>query len=418
MKNLIILLYLCCCCHILVAQDYFSRTYDPFNHRPELLSSLELVNDQLWISAIGPCIGTRCLEQLVLDKQGHLIHADTLLRGFDPGLFPVYTDSTLTTSGLDYPDLSKYMLYQSTLDGDSLGLIDLQIPGDRYHEYFNKGMIEYNDQYVAYGQVTDREDLWEGQEKVKGLLFWVNKDLTLDTITFIEPPEDWLLLHEAQIDPQNQLTFIYQYTKRHPISQLNLDYKALIKLNEERQVVFNWESTSSDNTQSNLAILDDGTMITDFNGFIGNEEILAIAPDGELKWTYIFDTQPGIVTHGVIDLGIAANGDIIGCGLIRSVYYDYGLSGFIFRFSPQGELLWKRIFLVEPDTDPDLPENWPLLSQLFQIIELPNGDLVAGGEVLRPYNDPVQGPRRDQDVWVIRTDAEGCMQEDCGFEQL
>ncbi|MEM1322333.1 MAG: T9SS type A sorting domain-containing protein, partial [Bacteroidota bacterium] len=28
------------------------------------------------------------------------------------------------------------------------------------------------------------------------------------------------------------------------------------------------------------------------------------------------------------------------------------------------------------------------------------------------------GPRSDQDVWIIRTDAEGCMQEDCGFEQL
>ncbi len=402
-------------------QDYFSRSYDPFNHGPELLNDVKFIENRISILSLGLCnnLTERCLVSLILDEQGNRIEADTLLPGFNPGLFPIYTDSAYYIGGDDLPAISKYSLYQSTLGGDSLNLIDLQIPGNRYYNYFHKGIAEYNGQIIVFGQVTDREDQWEGRDKVKGLLFWVNKDMTLDTFSFIDPPEDWLVLYEAKVDPDNQLTFVYQYTKVHPISTNRLRYKALVKLNEHKEVVFNWESDFSENTQNSLEILDDGTMVLEFEKEgTGKQSLLAILPSGELKWEYNFDTQLGLVTHSVRDINIASNGDIIGCGLMQSIFNGYGDSGFIFRLSSEGELLWERVFVVGPDEDPTLPNGWPLLSYLFTIIELPNGDLVAGGELNNYYEAPINGPRRDQDRWGVITDANGCIENDCGFEQL
>ncbi|QQS28783.1 MAG: hypothetical protein IPM47_18360 [Sphingobacteriales bacterium] len=119
---------------------------------------------------------------------------------------------------------------------------------------------------------------------------------------------------------------------------------------------------------------------------------------GEIQWQYTFEA----IGYGrnIQDLHVCANGDIIGCGYTGNFDITGNPTSWIFRLSPQGELIWMREYVY-----------WESLAQfmlLYAVTEDPYGDIVATGYANRP--DPETGFWKGQAV-LLKVNAMGCFGE-------
>ncbi len=118
---------------------------------------------------------------------------------------------------------------------------------------------------------------------------------------------------------------------------------------------------------------------------------------GDSLWQYTFASVDYI--RNIQDLHVCANGDIIGCGYTLEAYPEY-LTGWIFRLSENGELIWSREFVY-----------WEALGHfmpLYAVTEDPYGDIVATGYANRP--DPETGFWKGQAV-LLKVNSMGCLGE-------
>ena len=138
---------------------------------------------------------------------------------------------------------------------------------------------------------------------------------------------------------------------------------------------------------------------------------------GEVVWSYPFIRQRFALSF-VHNLMAAENGDLIGMGRIDELPEPNPLPkpdwllhiGWIFRMSADGELKWQRYIY-----DDRSPLYYP--SYFNNATELPNGDLAFVGvyEDTFPNQDPYIN---DPNVWLVRTDSNGCLTPNCGDLQI
>lgn len=142
-------------------------------------------------------------------------------------------------------------------------------------------------------------------------------------------------------------------------------------------------------------------------------KVYNMSPQGDTLWTRDFPTfRPHY--KAIQNLNRAANGDIIGMGRARYEVYpgeinNLGDIGWIFRMSPDGEVLWDRYIYHERS---------PLISGVFyHSTELPNGDLVFVGtyQDTFPNHEPFVN---DVNVWLVRVGSDGCLIPDCQDMQI
>lgn len=120
---------------------------------------------------------------------------------------------------------------------------------------------------------------------------------------------------------------------------------------------------------------------------------------GTLLWQTIIPGGPE--EKYLATIRIARNGDIIGCGEYHDRELDGGYGGgWLFRMSPQGQLLWDRHFY------------YPVLSQSYSLIDLvetPDGGIASTGWVFH------QNPNNqwESDAWLLKVDANGCLTPNC-----
>lgn len=143
--------------------------------------------------------------------------------------------------------------------------------------------------------------------------------------------------------------------------------------------------------------------------------LIKLTPEGEIAWEYTFNCFYPDFPKDVFKVFIANNGDIIGAGVDENYNhpsnpYEYILSGWIFRMSPQGELKWERRIVD---------------SRFLEIhfgayfnggLELDNGDLVFTGVVQDTMPEGSGPVVNNADIWVVRTDSMGCLIPGCGNE--
>ncbi|QQS29500.1 MAG: T9SS type A sorting domain-containing protein [Sphingobacteriales bacterium] len=97
----------------------------------------------------------------------------------------------------------------------------------------------------------------------------------------------------------------------------------------------------------------------------------------------------------------ASNGDIIGCGTTNNPAAGY-YQGWLFRFSPQGELLWEREY-YHPPLGPG-PSITAAGRSFNDFTETPDGGIAATGFFRA---------QTEIDIWLVKTDADGCMEAGC-----
>lgn len=137
-------------------------------------------------------------------------------------------------------------------------------------------------------------------------------------------------------------------------------------------------------------------------------QVHRIAPDGTIKWTHSFAEFD---EHFIYNIRESQNGDIVGVGAgylgENYVAGSIGLGGWIFRFSPAGELLYDRVII---DT---------LLSPgrgmaFADFIEKEDGSFVLTGMVQQRFDSGSS----DYNILFMTLDEDGCFYPDCENNQL
>ncbi len=104
----------------------------------------------------------------------------------------------------------------------------------------------------------------------------------------------------------------------------------------------------------------------------------------------------------------AKNGDIIGCG--AKGYDEPGQSGWLFRMTEEGEVLWERSIFY--DLDP-YTGHWG--GNLLGITEDKDGNIWAAGSCYDTF--PNHDPWIDSDnAWVLKLSPNGCLLQGCNSE--
>ncbi|MBK8473818.1 MAG: T9SS type A sorting domain-containing protein [Sphingobacteriales bacterium] len=118
---------------------------------------------------------------------------------------------------------------------------------------------------------------------------------------------------------------------------------------------------------------------------------------GNQLWRVFFDEEWGKEIAGI---KIARNGDIIGVGT------DLGEgSCWLFRISPQGQLLWEHTYdnLTYPNA-----AVWGGC-HLYDLCETPDGGIAATGYMVKKNANN----QWESDVWLLKVDANGCLTPGC-----
>jgi len=133
---------------------------------------------------------------------------------------------------------------------------------------------------------------------------------------------------------------------------------------------------------TSLAMTDDGNFIVSYPLFDFSISdyydrpytIQKVTPDGEVLWRHIFlNLGPQTIAEFII----AENGEIVGVGQDEVDDGQFFVPhGFLFRMTQDGELLWKKAIA---DYRFGFPSN-----RFNNLLELSNGDLVMTGSIVDP----------------------------------
>lgn len=170
-----------------------------------------------------------------------------------------------------------------------------------------------------------------------------------------------------------------------------------------------WEQAINDISLAlppiHLANLKNGHFVASWVDILGGETenrgsyfVRSYDTDGNIDWQYTFVSND--YGRNIQDLHVCANGDIIGCGYTGNFDITGNPTCWIFRLSPQGELVWMREYIY-----------WESLTQfmlLYAVTEDPYGDIIATGYANRP--DLETGNWKGQAV-LLKVNAMGCFGE-------
>jgi len=127
--------------------------------------------------------------------------------------------------------------------------------------------------------------------------------------------------------------------------------------------------------------------------------------DSELNtlWEIRFDDNER--RDQINNIEILEDGSIIGCGFTDNGP-EWGSYGWVFKLSPEGELMWRRI-IAHPI--PHVPNTH---RQFFRdIVEMPNGDIVLVGSAAALPNDFMH-------LWIVKVDGDGCLMFNCNEDVI
>jgi hypothetical protein len=405
MKNFILLCFWALPNLLLLAQPTFHRTYDLTNGASENAYNMTVVEDGVYVNC-----GTWCDEDFT----------------FCPILFKINNS------------------------GDSLWhrQYDHDIQDFAFFDY----IIDSNEEFLyACGRIQDEDKL----------PFIAKMDIWGDTLwlkTYYE--EYWDAAFDIEQDHEGNLV-----TSVNGGSFGEFGRWSVIKTDTTGEMI--WSTTIEDNVdyayEGRLAILNDGSILLAFYSGLewtstGRAYFVAkLSSEGEVEWVrnydevtrsddypaliapypdggfvtgWAFDTisQPGVYTDEgpllrrydndgeilweyryvyrrgpkLTNMTVAENGDIIMCGVAGQILIQGDAErAWMARVSGDGELIWKRYYQglhLPSDTRP-----------FNAVAETSDGGIVACGEMLDLGITPIPDP----DVWLVKTDADGCITPGC-----
>jgi len=212
----------------------------------------------------------------------------------------------------------------------------------------------------------------------------------------------------------NSSNFLFSNDSGHiymPILCRNFEYyKYLVIRKMDLQGNTIWEYplntyTTATNTPIQIVTLPNGNIVAHwFDEGMGdindqrNPYLICLTPNGQFIWRYNFDD--GAYKKYPIQIKLAANGDIIGCGYASNPNYNYDC-GWLFRISPQGTLLWEREYVS------------PTSSINFFLAEAIDDDDEGNLVVIGAFIDTLSTGGYQGNTFLQKVLPNGCFTPDC-----
>ncbi len=253
---------------------------------------------------------------------------------------------------------------------------------------------------VQGGSFSNFADLTVIKTDTAGQLLWS---------TTIEDSIDYTYVGQLAVlqDASIMLSFYYDTP---PIYGRGYGIAKLSNTGEVEWVKFYDELTESQNKPALLAAHPQGGVVTGWAfdtlriPFVHPDEgplLRRLDSDGEILWEYKYlDRRSAEITN----LTITDNGDIVMCGSAPRIGNSQEDSerAWLARVTADGEFLWKRYYEGVPLPFETLPFN--------DVAEASDGGLVACTYIRDTFTMP---PIPDPDVWLVKTDANGCITPGC-----
>lgn len=400
----IIFYFFCLCSYSLLAQPTFDHHYDIVGTAgTDRGTKITVDDDEMFfqsVSALGQLTYFRLFN---LDFSGNTIWSLDLVEDGSYGLnvwnniYPLDDGSYATLYYRTYPE-ANWAIYW--LNFDQNGIIDDFIVSDTSYTELVLSWQPVPDGFLAW---IDRSGapmvVRKYSQQGETLAEWVHSevDYYYQAGGNIVPLPDggYLYLNDYAVPGQRETI----WGRRDAQGQL---------LWQHQNELASYTGDSGENiifTTDSLVVvserMDRSHPLTDHNGdYVLHCQNL----DGDFLWDYSFNYRGA---HGITRIIPAANGDIIGAGYWFVEDWlgeedNASRAAWLFRMSPQGELLWNRYYV--PANHPDQEYRF------YDVVELPDGRIAASGH----YFDTFPNGLLDADAWLVVTDAEGCLYpEDC-----
>jgi hypothetical protein len=389
---------------ILPAQRYYSKAIDLDDHGRERIKKFIATDSLIYASTGQRCEDNDCTSLVKMDLEGNVIDF-RLFPWLDGGdqEYILLDEATVVISGhKGWFENAGYCVQICNLELDSLKM-GLFTTADSVKLMANKSIIKYAGEFVITGFTRPLDDInWPTD------LFWLNADLSLDSTVRLHLGNQATSFNEAVIDSNGLLNILYEYDS----SDDTGFHRGIIRFNSEKEIVGIWETPFQNTTTiiENMVLLNNGNFVIMEQDDVNDYMLMFMSYNGDFLMSAILEST-GYDSKTPIEIRVARNGDILGCGVYQSTQTDtFGCciyTGYIFRMSPDGTLLWERIIIDYDSTGQYMDGTFT------DIRELPNGDLLLGGDI-----EALHLPEHDSDMWLVRTDSMGCLKPGCGEIQV
>lgn len=273
-------------------------------------------------------------------------------------------------------------------NGEILSSFEIKDNSNLFDRMFIQTLNKLGNKYLLCGQGK------RGDGRTS-LLYFANNKGKLDTLIAHETEKVTSVVWDVLIGKDSLVTVFYHLEN----GQFLSDYHKIIKFDSHFNQVWSYTSDTlrrNDSYPKGCELPDDRIVFVYGNPYSRGKlnSIRCIKKDKSISWQhdYPYDNKTGRIIRRLI---VAKNGDIIGCGEyadLKTETFIYG-SPFIFRLNNKGKMLWERAYVEVAADGKDKTGN------LWDIIELDNGDLMAAGHV----------KNENWDILIIRTDSDGCI---------
>ncbi|HRG40556.1 MAG TPA: T9SS type A sorting domain-containing protein [Saprospiraceae bacterium] len=398
-----------------ICQMRYAKIID-FDNRPQGAEEIIKYKDNYFIHQTGICIDEdgnlleACSGLLLMDGKANILDS-ILVRRFSTGVESMVMDSAHNQIYFvgeeyfkdDYPNAFMVNL----ININALTLADsymLHDGGLEKRKYFQLVSTLFNQKLMVGGSTNELNN-----QSTEGLIFIIdqNKIDTFLTINYAAGNTVW----SSFVDINNQLTLSIL------VRENALNEKAhIVKYDQNLNLVWHWISEPTRSTQSTqMCELANGNIVIaladkTFNNAV---KLVCIREDKSIAWEFKFWDHNTKTARDVYSLKKLKNGDFIGTGTYGNTNINMSTRilrvPYVFRMSADGKLLWEKAFYRDRRVL-DFCEG-----SLHDVEETENGDIIAVGN-LRNYleYDPIvmQG-RSDPDIFIVRMDANGCIDDKC-----
>lgn len=382
----------------LASAQTFSLTFDEIIGSNERGKGIAFTQDRIFVTSGARCNGLTndCTIVYCYDYAGNVVWK-TILDTFDSSNVQniSYQSDTLYLSSQvigKLSDLAMPLLTIDALSGEQLDYFISTLPDHLY--YFVFGHTLYNDELYAYGGATVIENPNDDPAFIHRM---DKKGNYIDHLEFRQ--DNYNLINNVTANTDNELVFICSSST----TLTDSDDLNLVKYDAESSTTDILHTIpNTDITLPYFAVNSSGYVIYDDNDDLSDPfdylyALRGVDLSGDLAWTQSFYQEDPATKKIRIYAGMTtcANDDILIYGRYANVF---GEVGFITRFSPLGEIIWEKHYLTWAE-DGEVPRSW-----LRNVRELPDGSIIGIGQ-----QDTSSEFNPDADLWVIKVDANGCL---------
>ncbi|HLF62599.1 MAG TPA: T9SS type A sorting domain-containing protein [Saprospiraceae bacterium] len=371
----------------IMTQESYIKSYD-FG-TAEYVYQIALYKNRLFINTATWC-GVECSFLAEIDPLGNILwRAEVPDIDIAQGTMVIVND-TITVTGNNDPLNNAFRMAHFTLNGVKLGTtVEIEHPTRKYTRMFQLTTKYLNNRFMVCGTGkigTDRESL----------VYVVSRDGVIDTLISLMLASKQSVVWDSYIDNQGRLTTFHWIEE----DDSDINYRKIYKFNATFDTV--WTYRTEDNwhnyafprgceLQDGRTILVIGHPIDGYN----LHSVRAINPDGTTDWQYDYEWY-GSRIRDIYRIKTLKNGDIMGSGSYSELAEDprIEIAPWLFRMSPEGELLWERAYY-----EYDSAIESSRIGTILDFAELDNGDIIAVGNVW--YDD--------DDMLIMRVDSNGCL---------